>query len=139
MDPQRQPWTLSARRGRNVVLVFYPWSFSPICTSELQELTRTRDRFDAAGAEVVGISVDSLYVQRAFKDREGISATLLADFHPKGAVARDYGVYIEDGGFANRGTFVVDKRGRVAHKVVTSLDDARDTESYLTALAACPA
>src|SRR5438445_12961749 len=87
MDEANQPWTLSERLGRNVVLVFYPFSFSRICTQELRDLTATADKFDAAGAEVVGISIDSRYVQKAFKESEGLSATLLADFFPRAAVA----------------------------------------------------
>ncbi|MFY9615948.1 MAG: peroxiredoxin [Candidatus Dormiibacterota bacterium] len=137
-DQDNQPWTLSEHRGRNVVLVFYPWSFSGICTSELHSLTDTADRFDAAAAEVVGISIDSRHVQRAFKQHEGLAATLLADFQPRGEVAQRYGVYIEEVGVSNRGTFVIDKDGRIAYKVVTSIGEGRDTEAYLTALESCP-
>ena len=138
-DEQNQEWTLSAHRGRNIVLVFYPLSFSRICTSELRELSAASDRFDAAGAEVVGISVDSRHVQREFKKAEELHATLLADFHPKGAVAQLYGVYLDDLGFANRATFVIDKAGKVIDKIVTDVGTARDMDGYLDALAACAA
>ncbi|MEA2647125.1 MAG: mycoredoxin-dependent peroxiredoxin [Chloroflexota bacterium] len=137
-DDANQKWTLSEHRGYNVVLVFYPLSFSGMCTRELHELTETADRFDAASAEVVGISVDSKYVQAAFKRDEGLRATLLADFNPHGAVTRRYGVWLEEWGYANRATFVIDKDGRVAHRVITSPGDMRDPEEYLTALASCP-
>jgi peroxiredoxin len=87
---------------------------------------------------VFGISVDSRWCHAAFKRDEELSASLLADFQPKGDVARLYGVYIDDAGIANRGTFVIDRDGRVAHKVVTSPGEARNQDEYLEALAACP-
>jgi peroxiredoxin len=131
-DENNEKWMLSEHRGRNVDLVFYPLPFSAICTRELHELTDTRDKFDAAGAEIVGISVDSRHVQK-------LQATLLADFLPRGEVAQKYGVFIEQAGIANRGTFVIDRDGKVAPKVITSIGEARDPNEYLKALEACPA
>jgi peroxiredoxin len=130
--------TLSSLRGKNVVLVFYPLAFSPTCTRELHDISGAADRYDAAGAEVFGISVDSPYVLKAFKRDEGLKARLLSDFHPKGAVAREYGAYIEEAGIATRATFVIDNNGRIADKVVTHPGQARNQEEYLEALAACP-
>lgn len=137
-DQDNQDVTLSALRGRNVVLVFYPLAFSPVCTGELRDISRSADRYRAAGAEVLGISVDSRWTLRAFKEHEGLEARLLADFNPKGEVARRYGAYIEEAGIATRATFVIDRDGRVVERVVTSPAEARDQEEYLTALAACP-
>ena len=137
-DENNEKWTLSEHRGKNLLLVFYPLSFSGVCTYELHEITNRADKFDATNAEVVGISIDSKYVQSAFKKAEGLSATLLADFNPRGEVAQKYGVYIDEWGYANRGSFVIDQDGRIAHKVVTSPSDARDPDEYLAALAACP-
>ncbi|GAC1332389.1 MAG: peroxiredoxin [Candidatus Dormibacteria bacterium] len=139
VDDAGEKWTLSEHRDRNVVLVFYPLSFSGICTKELHDLTGEAEKFAGAGAEVVGISVDSKYVQKAFKKDEGLKVTLLADFQPRGAVASKYGVYLEEAGISNRGTFVIDRTGRVAYRVVTSPGEARDPEEYLRALANCPA
>ena len=136
-DENNEKWTLSEHRGKKVVLVFYPLSFSGICTHELHEISDRQAKFADAGAEVVGISVDSKYVQSAFRKAEGLSATLLADFHPRGEVARQYGVFMDEWGYANRGTFVIDSAGRIADKVVTTPADARDPEAYLQALAAC--
>lgn len=130
--------TLSALRGRNVVIIFYPFDFSPVCTAELKEIARTRDRYDAAGAEVLGISVDSWFTHAAFKRDEGISARLLADYHPKGRVAQLYGAYVEDAGFAGRHTFVVDSRGIIRHVASSSIPQARNADEYMQALAACP-
>ncbi|MEA2684710.1 MAG: mycoredoxin-dependent peroxiredoxin [Chloroflexota bacterium] len=136
-DDQNQKWTLSAHRGRNVLLVFYPLSFSGVCTKELHEL-RDRSSEFADAAEVVGISVDSKYVQAAFKRDDNLPVTLLADFQPRGAVARLYGVFLEEWGYAGRGTFVIDKNGRVAAKVVAEVGQMRDPDEYLSALARCP-
>jgi peroxiredoxin len=137
-DENRDEVRLSSLRGKNVVLVFYPLAFSPTCTGELQDISGAADKYDAAGAEVFGISVDSPYVLKAFKRDEGLRARLLSDFHPKGAVAKEYGAYIEEAGIATRATFVIDKNGKIAHKVVSHPGQARDQEEYLEALAACP-
>jgi len=138
VDENGEKVTLSELRGRNAVLVFYPLDFSPVCTKELKDISAVADRYQAYGAEVYGISVDSRWCHAAFKRDEQISAHLLADFHPKGAVARSYGVFIEEAGIANRGTFVIDAEGRIVEKVVTSPKEARDQEQYLAALANCP-
>jgi mycoredoxin-dependent peroxiredoxin len=137
-DENGEKVTLSELRGRNVVLVFYPLDFSPVCTTELKDISTLADRYAAFGAEVYGISVDSRWCHAAFRRDEELSAHLLADFQPKGEVARTYGVYIEEAGIANRGTFVIDAEGRIAHKVVTSPKQARNQDEYLEALANCP-
>jgi mycoredoxin-dependent peroxiredoxin len=130
--------TLSSLRGRNVVLVFYPLAFSGICTKELHDVTSLADRFAAASADVYGISVDSPYTLKAFKRDEGIAATLLSDFHPKGAIAQQYDAYIDQAGIATRATFVIDKDGKVAWKQVNHPGEARDQQQAVEALAACP-
>jgi peroxiredoxin len=137
-DENGQEFTLSSLRGRNAVLVFYPLAFSGICTKELHDLTDSADRYDAAGAEVIGVSIDSPFVLKAFKQDENLKAKLLSDFHPKGAVAKQYDAYIEQAGIATRATFVIDKNGKIAHKVVTHPGEARNQDEYLEALAACP-
>ena len=137
-DQDNQKVSLSSLRGRNVVLVFYPMDFSPVCTGELKEISATRERYHAAGAEVFGISIDSRYVHAAFRRDEQLEVTLLADFHPKGRVASEYGAYLDGAGFATRATFVIDKDGVVRHKVVGTVPEARDPEEYLEALAGFP-
>jgi mycoredoxin-dependent peroxiredoxin len=137
-DENGEELTLSSLRGRNVVLVFYPAAFSSTCTRELHDITGARERYDAAGAEVIGISVDSPYALKAFKRDEGLKARLVSDFHPKGEVAKRYGAYIEEAGIATRATFVIDKDGKVAYKVVNHPGEARNQEEYLEALASCP-
>jgi mycoredoxin-dependent peroxiredoxin len=83
-DENGEEVTLSALRGRNVVLVFYPFAFSSICTKELHDITDRGDRFGDASAEVFGISMDSPFTLKAFKQHERLSAHLLSDFEPKG-------------------------------------------------------
>lgn len=138
VDENGDKVTLSELRGGNVVLVFYPLDFSPVCTRELKDIASAAGRFADQNAAVFGISVDSKWCHAAFKRDEGLSARLLADFNPKGEVARRYGVWIEEAGIANRGTFVIDRDGRVAYKVVTSPGEARNLDEYVEALASCP-
>ncbi len=130
--------TLSSLRGHNVVLVFYPLAFSGICTKELHDITNIKDQFEGASAEVYGISVDSPFALKAFKRDEGLSAHLLSDFHPKGAVAKQYDAYLDEVGIATRATYLIDKDGRVAWKQVNNPGEARDQEQVIEALAACP-
>jgi peroxiredoxin len=137
-DENGEEFTLSSLRGRNAVLVFYPAAFSGTCTKELRDITGAADRYEAAGAEVLGISVDGPFALKAFKRAEGLKAKLLADFEPKGEVARRYGAYIDGVGIATRATFVIDKDGRVAHKVVVHPGEKRNQDEYLEALASCP-
>jgi mycoredoxin-dependent peroxiredoxin len=137
-DENNEEVKLSSLRGRNVVLVFYPLAFTSLCTSELRDISAAADKYAAAGAEVIGISVDSPWTLKAFKRDEGLKARLASDFHPKGAVAKQYDAYIEEAGIATRATFVIDKNGKVAYKVVTNPGQGRNQDEYLEALASCP-
>ena|SRR5919201_936058 len=131
--------TLSELRGKNVVLIFYPFAFSSICTKELHDVTDLESKFGAEHAEVFGVSVDSPFTLKAFREHEKLAPHLLSDFEPKGAVAQQYGAYLEGPlGFATRATYVIDKDGNVAWKQVTSPGEARDQEDAIAALAACP-
>jgi peroxiredoxin len=137
-DENGEELTLSSLRGRNIVLMFYPAAFSRICTSELQDVTGAAEKYQAAGAEVVAVSVDSPFTLKAFKRYENLQARLASDFHPKGAVAQKYGAYIEEAGVATRATFVIDKDGKIVRKIVNHPGEARNQEEYLEALASCP-
>jgi mycoredoxin-dependent peroxiredoxin len=128
--------TLSALRGQNVVLIFYPLAFSSMCTKELHDVTDLESRFGEAN--VFGVSVDSPFTLKAFRENEHLTPHLLSDFEPKGAVAQQYGAYLDGLGFATRATYVVDKNGDVAWKQVNSPGEARDQEEAIAALAACP-
>jgi peroxiredoxin len=92
-----------------VVLVFYPLSFSGVCTGELCEIRDNFDKFDKENVELLAISVDSKYVQKQFAEHEGYKFSVLADFWPHGDVAKRYEVFLEEAGISNRATFVIDK------------------------------
>lgn len=127
---------LSGWRGRQaVLLVFYPLSFSGVCTKELATLQSEIAFFRDHGTEVIAVSVDSMYVQRVFADQQGLDFPVLADFWPHGEVARAYGVFDESRGVALRGTFLVDEAGVVRWKVEHAIPDARDVAQYMKAVA----
>ena len=129
--------SLSGLSGQSVVLVFYPLDFSPICTKELHEITSHQERYQQAHAQVFGISVDIKYTHAAFKKSESLSATLLADFHPKGKVAQLYGVYLDEAGIAKRGTFVIDKDGIIRGITINGPGEARNQAAYFEQLSVC--
>ncbi|MER7584581.1 peroxiredoxin [Kitasatospora sp. NPDC097691] len=123
-------------RGRkNVVLVFYPFAFTGVCTGELGAIQRELAGLQNDDVQVLGLSCDSQFSQRVLTDREGLEFPLLADFWPHGEVTRAYGVLDEERGCPLRGTFVIDKAGTVRWSVVNGLPDARDEQEYLKVLA----
>ncbi|MEQ4517893.1 peroxiredoxin [Pseudarthrobacter sp. B907] len=130
-----EPVRLSDLRGRAVVLVFFPFAFSGICTGELCELRDNLALFEDADAAVLGVSVDSKFAQRAYAEKEGYTFDLLADFWPHGAVAEQYGVFDPESGMARRGTFIIDADGIVRYVVVNPRGQARDFAEYRAALA----
>ena len=136
VDQHGTPVRLSSFRGaRNVLLVFYPWSFTRVCTGELCVLRDDLSSFQNDDAQLLAISVDSKHVQRQFAEREGFEFPLLSDFWPHGAVARQYGVFDEVKGAALRGSFVVDRSGILRWSVVHAIPDARDAQEYRRVLA----
>jgi peroxiredoxin len=118
-----------------VVLVFYPFAFSGICTGELCEIRDNLAMFEAANATVLAVSVDSKFALRAYAAQEGYAFDLLADFWPHGEVARAYGVFDADSGMAHRGTFIIDEAGIIRYSVVNPRGQARDFQEYRAALA----
>jgi peroxiredoxin len=137
-DQDGTPVSLADYRGKNVVLMFYPMAFSPTCTKELMDVKNTADRLQAAGAEVLGVSIDHKWALKAWKEQHGYTARLLADFNPRGAVGALYGAYIPELGFHKRITFVIDSRGKIAQVIDTPIADKPDPDEYLAALANCP-
>jgi peroxiredoxin len=105
--------SLSDFRGRTVVLVFYPADFSPVCTDQLSVYQEVLGELEERGATLVGISVDGAYCHKAFRQHLGVSIPLLADFHPKGEVARRYGALVEERGLAARALVMVGPDGMV--------------------------
>jgi peroxiredoxin len=130
-----EPVRLADFRGRNVVLVFYPFAFSGICTGELCEIRDNLAAFEQSDAEVLAVSVDSKFALRAYAEQEGYGFNLLADFWPHGAVAERYGVLDAESGMARRGTFIIDGSGTVRYVVVNPRGQARDLGEYRRVLA----
>jgi peroxiredoxin (alkyl hydroperoxide reductase subunit C) len=112
-DQDGEEVSLTDFRGRKVLLVFYPMDFSPVCSDQLSIYQEVKPELGEKGVEMLGISVDHAYAHKAFQEKLGIDTTLLADFEPKGEVARAYGSYL-DLGFANRTLVLVDEDGTVA-------------------------
>lgn len=136
VDQHGTPVRLSSYRGRrNVVLVFFPWAFSGICSSELTALRDGAAEFQNETTQLLAVSTDSKFVQRVFADREGFEFPLLADFWPHGEVARRFGVFDDAAGVALRGSFVIDRGGVLRWNVVHGIPDARDPADYRRALA----
>jgi peroxiredoxin len=113
-DQDGEKVSLADFRGRKVLLVFYPQDFSPVCGDQLSIYQEVKPEIAAKGVELLGISVDHQWAHSAFREKLGIETTLLADFEPKGEVARAYGSYLEKFGFANRTLVLVDEDGEVA-------------------------
>nr|WP_062334574.1 peroxiredoxin [Herbidospora sakaeratensis] len=123
-DQHGTPVRLSGLRGRKVLLVFFPFAFTGVCQGELHDLHGFGE------AVVLAVSVDSMFAQRTWADREGWDLTLLSDFWPHGQVARLYGVFDEVKGVASRGTFVIDAEGVVRWTVATAMGQPRDVAEY---------
>jgi peroxiredoxin len=114
-DQNQKEIRLSEFAGkRNVVLIFYPLDFSPVCTNEHACFVNDMKRFESLDAQVLGLSVDSVWAHKAFADKMGIRYPLLADFHPKGAVADKFGVYLSEKGITGRAIAIINKTGKIA-------------------------
>ncbi len=114
LDQDGEQASLADYRGRKLLLVFYPGDFSPVCSDQFSVYQGEKQRLAEENVELVGVSVDSFFVHKAFQEKLGIDTRLLSDFEPKGEVARAYGSYFEPMGFANRTLVLVDEDGRVA-------------------------
>lgn len=139
-DQNNQDVTLSSFRGeRAVLLVFYPFAFSGICTSELGAVRADLADFQNDDVQILGISTDHPYALKAWAESQGYDFPLLSDFWPHGEVAKAYGVFLEKRGMAVRGTFLVDKAGIVRFAEVNAPGEARDQNSWRKAVAALAA
>jgi peroxiredoxin (alkyl hydroperoxide reductase subunit C) len=122
------------RGGKNVLLVFYPLAFTGTCQGELGGIRDDIADFQSDSVQVLAISVDSVYSHKVWAEREGFDFPLLADFWPHGEVAHAYGVFNRDKGFANRGTFLIDKSGIVRFAEMNGPGEARDQDAWRKAL-----
>jgi peroxiredoxin len=135
-DQNNQEVRLSDFRGRkNVLLVFYPLAFTGTCQGELCSVRDNLNDFVNDEVQVLTVSVDSPFAHKVWADREGYEFPLLADFWPHGAVAQAYGVFNDERGFANRGTFLVDRDGVVRFAEMNMPGEARDQDAWRKALA----
>ena len=136
-DQNREQFTLSALRGRKAVLiVFYPFAFTGICTGELNRIRDDLATFQNDDVQVLAVSVDHPFTLKAWAQAQGYEFPLLADFWPHGKVSQDYGVFNDAAGFALRGTFLVDKEGVVRFAEVNGPGEARDQSAWKKAMAA---
>ncbi len=134
-DQQGKKVALSDFRGvKSVVVVFYPFAFSGICTGELCEIRDDLGAFESDAVQVLAISVDHMFTQRAWSDAQGYFFPVLSDYWPHGETARAYGVFDELGGFATRGTFLIDRDGIVVWSLVNGPSEKRDFNGYRDAL-----
>ncbi|TDD61844.1 peroxiredoxin [Actinomadura darangshiensis] len=134
-DQNNQDVTLSSFRGdRGVLLVFYPFAFSGICTGELCAVRDDIAAFQNEDVQTLGISVDHVFALKAWANEEGYGFPLLSDFWPHGEVAKQYGVFNSDRGMAVRGTFLVDKSGILRFTEVNSPGEARDQDAWKKAI-----
>jgi peroxiredoxin len=121
-------------RGRPVVLVFYPADWSPVCGDQVALYNEMKEEFDRRGARLLGISVDGAWSHQAFARDRNLFFPLLADFEPKGAVAKRYGVYRSDDGTSERALFVIDPAGKIAWGYVSPIDVNPGAEGIIEAL-----
>jgi peroxiredoxin len=108
-----QELSLSDLKGKPVIIAFYPADWSPVCGDQMAVYNEILPEFRHHGAELLGISVDSAWCHKAFAEQRHIHFPLLADFHPKGTVAKAYGAYRENDGFCERALFVIDGQGEI--------------------------
>jgi peroxiredoxin len=135
LDQDRQPVTLSALRGSPVLLVFYPFAFSRLCTSELRRLRDELAHYTGAGVRVLALSTDPVYSLKVFREQEGLDFPLLSDFWPHGSAARAYGAFNEQAGMALRATFLLDAAGVVRFAQVNGPGDVREQSEWRDAVA----
>jgi peroxiredoxin len=135
-DQHAQVHRLSSYRGtKNVVLVFYPFAFTGVCTGEMAAIQDELASLQNDETQVLAISCDTVASLRVFAEREGLDYPLVSDFWPHGAVATSYGVFNDALGAADRGTFVIDRSGIVRWSVRNALSDARSITDYQKVLA----
>src|SRR4051795_10079153 len=133
-DQDKQVVTLSDLRGAPVLVVFYPFAFSGICTGELCQLRDELATYTGAGVQVLAVSTDPVFSLKAFREKEGFEFPLLSDFWPHGATAQAYGVFNDKAGMALRGTFLVDAQGRIAFAEVNQAGDTREQSGWKDAV-----
>ncbi|MBD7994420.1 peroxiredoxin [Arthrobacter sp. Sa2CUA1] len=129
-----EPVSLEGFAGRSVVLVFYPFAFSRVCSGELSSLAEQEPAFADAGAALLAVSCDTKYALRAWAREQGWSFDLLSDFWPHGEAARRYGVFDEGRGLATRSSFFIGPDRTIQHILRSDINAPRDPAEYLRVL-----
>ncbi|WP_025274236.1 peroxiredoxin [Haloglycomyces albus] len=134
-DQNNQEVSLSDFKGeKNVLLVFYPFAFTGVCEGELCGIRDNLSNYDNDDTAVLTVSIDSPFAHKVWAEREDFTFPLLSDFWPHGEVAQAFGVFNDEKGMANRGTFVIDKEGVVRFSEMNMPGDARDQSGWQKAL-----
>lgn len=133
-----QKLSLKELRGRPVILAFYPADWSPVCGDQMALYNEILPEFHKANAEILGISVDGVWCHEAFAKDRHIHFPLLADFEPKGAVAKAYGAYRQEDGYCERALFVIDKNGSIAWSYLSPVAVNPGADGILDALESLP-
>jgi len=118
-----------------VVITFYPFAFTGICTGELCTIRDRRADFINDDTEVLSISCDPVPSLKVFSEQENFTHNLLSDFYPHGAVSKEYNAFLEDKGFATRAAYVIDKEGFIRWAVINGPGEERNADEYAAALA----
>jgi peroxiredoxin len=135
-DQHGQQVTLSSFRGQKaVVVMFYPFAFSSVCTGELCAVRDSLPTFESEDVQLLAVSCDPMFSLRAFAEQDGLTFPLLSDYWPHGEIATSYGVFNADRGCADRSTFIVDKQGVLRWAVHNAMRDARDLREQARVLA----
>lgn len=129
-----QTLSLSELRGNPVILAFYPADWSPVCSDQMALYNEILPEFHKYKAELLGISVDGHWCHSAFAESRHLHFPLLADFEPKGEVAKKYGVYHDKGGICERALFVIDKEGVIAWSYLSPMGENPGADGILEAL-----
>jgi peroxiredoxin len=133
-----QKLSLKELRGRPVILAFYPADWSPVCGDQMALYNEILSEFRKFGAELLGISVDGVWCHEAFAKDRHLHFPLLADFEPKGAVAKSYGAYRAEDGCSERALFVIDKNGVIAWSYCSPVAVNPGADGILEALEKLP-
>lgn len=126
--------TLAQFRGKSVILCFYPADWSPVCGEQVVLYNEVLPEFEQYNAQLLGISVDGAWCHKAFAENRKLRFPLLADFEPKGGVARRYGVYRNKEGISERALFVIDSKGIIRWSYVSPIDVNPGADGILAAL-----
>jgi peroxiredoxin len=133
-----QMLSLQDLKGKPVILAFYPADWSPVCGDQMTLYNQVLPIFRQHGAELLGLSVDGVWCHKAYAEHRSLHFPLLADFEPKGEVARQYGAYRQTAGVCERALFVIDKAGVIFWNYLSPIAVNPGADGILDALGRLP-